>query len=283
MPLKSLIPMPGGGVGINSPKRYVRGYWVSPDPIVATVASGGNATITFPINTQGHFEWAYLMGASTGQFSLRIYDAQANRDLQNKPINSVTIVGSAPRPFHLPKPYWFNVGGSKREVSITVHDLSGATNDIRLVLYGRRLYHHDMPSDMADDFIRKFDAGPRLYSFFLVPKETKFDGSVVPVAAGAFETFMFEMDATADLEADKIMFSSTGSFTFALRDNDKNRTLATGIIASTMGLGVAEFPFFFGDSYMLERKKQLILEVTNTSGASNSIYATLAGKRMQLR
>jgi len=296
MPLATFIEVTGRnpdgsvrrGVKINPVKPFVRGYWMI-DPNNETVtlaaqgAAGDSATVRFNINSQGHFDWVYTMGVSTGAYSLEFYDAQSNRRLQNRPVNSLHIVGIATRPFRLPKDYFLDVGKSAREVSCVIRNLTGTQNLVRLVLYGRRFYHREMPEGMADEVIKSLAPKWNEYSFFLVPRETNMDGTVTAVGANARAVFMFDQDDNADFEVQKLMITSTGTFTFELRENDKRQVIATGAIDSTMGSGNSEFPFIFADTFLLERKKQLLLEVTDTSGNSNSIFATLAGKRMQYR
>jgi hypothetical protein len=277
------------GVSINPVKPYIRGYWQTPDAIPVTLAAlgapGDFTELRFEIDTQGHFEWAYIVGVSTGAFSLKFFDAQKQRLLQNRPVHSTTVMGLGNRPFRLPKPYFFDIGDSRREIICTIQNLTGTNNTIRLVLYGRRFYHKEMPPDMAISVVKDFEPDWREFAYFLAPKETNPNGTVTPVLALGSASFTFETDANADIECQKIMVASTGSFTFDLRERDKGggRILATGVIDSTMGLGNAEFPFLFGDTFLLERKKHLFLEVIDTSAEQNSIFATIAGKQMQYR
>src|SRR3972149_4567309 len=53
-------------VGIYEPKNHVRGYWLVSDPVTLTLAPGGQDTLRYLIDQQGHFDWAYLMGLATG-------------------------------------------------------------------------------------------------------------------------------------------------------------------------------------------------------------------------
>lgn len=273
------------GVGIYPPKNHVRGYWLTSDPVTVVLAPGASAELRYLVDQQGHFDWAYIVGKSDQPFTLDFFDGGAQRRLQNKPIHSVTIVGSGERPFRLPEPYFVDVGDSQREIIATVRNvLPGAvTNTIRLVLYGRRFYHREAPPDVSAEFTKRFAGGWRTYSYFLVPNETKGDGNVVPVAAGGTDTFTFESESGVDTDLHKLMVSSTGAFTFQLRERATNRTLSNGVIRSENGWGNAEFPFYLADSYLLERKLQLLFDVTDISGAPNSIYATMAGRRLQYR
>lgn len=274
------------GIIPNPPKAHVRGYWLVPTPVAdvaVTVAAGGSAELHFIIDTQGHFDWAYIIGTSTAPYTLDFFDAGSNRRLQNQPIHSTTIVGSAKRPFRLPEPYFFNVGDSQRDLIVTVRNVVPVTaeNVIRLALYGRRFYHKEAPPQVAKDLAEQFGGGWRTYSYFLTPKETKADGTVTAVAASGIASFTFDMDRNADTDLHKLMVASTGAFKFTIRERATNRFIMNGEVHSAMGWGNAEFPFYFADSYLLERDKQLLVDVTDLSAAENSIYLTMAGKRLQ--
>src|SRR3989304_1095985 len=170
-------------VGIYEPKNHVRGYWLVSDPVTLTLAPGGQDTLRYLIDQQGHFDWAYIMGVSDGPFTIEFFDGGAQRRLSNKPVHSVTIVGSGARPFRLPEPYFFDVGDNQRELVATIRNpVFGSTNTIRLVLYGRRFYHREAPPAVAKKFQQKFQSGWRTYSYFLVPNETEGDGDGVDVA-----------------------------------------------------------------------------------------------------
>jgi hypothetical protein len=270
-------------VGIYEPKNHVRGYWLVSDPITVTLAPGGQDTLRYLIDQQGHFDWAYILGTSDGPYTLSFFDGGTQRRLSNKPVHSVTIVGSGARPFRLPEPYFFDVGDNQRELEVTVMNPLFTENTIRLVLYGRRFYHREAPPAVAKKFQQKFQTGWRTYSYFLVPNETKADGDVDPVPALGSASFTFESESGIDTDLHKLMVDSTGAFTFQIRERATNRTLQNGIVDSVNGFGNAEFPFYFADSYLLERKMQLLLEVTDTSGAPNKIFATMAGRRLQYR
>ncbi len=280
------------GLAVNPIKPHVRGYWLA-DPNQASIAldasaganqAGPKGRLDFLIDSQGHFDWASIVGVSSGAFSLEFFDPSTNRLLQNRPVHSNTIVGVAARQFLLPEPYFFNVGDSQRVLQAVLRDLSGSTNTVRLNLVGRRIYHKEAPPDVALDLQKTFGQGGRTYAYFLTPNETKQDGTVTPVGANLTASFTFESDASADTEIKKLMAKSTGAFSFTIRERDTNRLLMpiNGNIHSQNGWGNAEFPYILPDTYLLERQKQLIVDVTDLSGSTNYIYMTMAARRLQL-
>jgi hypothetical protein len=271
-------------IGVNPVKQHVRGYWLVSDPLLFSLTvAAPTVELKFLIDSQGHFDWAYIVGKQDQPYFIQFFDPGTQRRLQNKPMHSTNVVGSGRRPFRLPEPYFFNVGDAQREVIVTVSRLAADVTDAQLVLYGRRFYHKEAPPDVGQEINRKFGEGWRTYSYFLMPKEYGNDGVPPVLAAGATTTFTFDMDNSADTDLHKIMAQSTGAFKFALRERDTNRTISNGTIHSTNGWGNAEFPFYFADSFLLERQKQLLCEITDLSGDDNSIFLTMAGRRLQYR
>lgn len=280
---------PVEGLGINPIKPHVRSYWLA-DPNQASIvlaASGGAnqagvvSELNFLIDFQGHFDWCSIVGVSTGAFLLEFFDPGSQRRLQNRPVHSNCIVGVAQRQFRLPEPYFFNIGDAQRQLKCYLRDLSGAPNTVRLNLIGRRIYHKEAPPDVALDLERLFGFGSRTYSYFLLPNETKSDGTVTPVVGNGSASFTFESDASADTEVQKLMVAATGAFTYTLRERATNRLLMPNPVHSQNGFGNAEFPFFYADSYLLERQKQLIMDVVDLSGSTNYIYPVMAARRLQ--
>jgi len=278
------------GLGVNPIKPHVRSYWLA-DPNQTSIvlpASGGVhqagavRELNFLIDFQGHFDWASIVGISTGTFLLEFFDPGSQRRLQNRPIVSDAIVGNAQRQFRLPEPYFFNIGDAQRQLKCYLRDLSGAENTVRLNLIGRRIYHKEAPPDIALDLEKIFGFGSRTYSYFLAPNETKSDGTVTPISANGTGSFTFESDASADTEIQKLMVNTTGAFSFTLRERATNRLLMPNPVHVDNGWGNSEFPFFFADTYLLERQKQVIMDVVDLSGSENHIYPVMAGRRLQL-
>ncbi len=280
---------PVEGLGVNPIKPHVRSYWLA-DPNQATIVlaasaganqAGARSELGFLIDSQGHFDWASIVGVSTGAFALEFFDPGTRRNLQNRPVHSSCIVGVGQRQFRLPEPYFFNVGDSQRQLMCYLRDLSGASNTVRLNLIGRRIYHKEAPPDVALDLQRIFGMGSRTYSYFLTPNEIRDNGTTPAVTGNGTASFTFESDASADTEIQKLMVSSTGAFSFTLRERDTNRLLMPNAVHSQNGWGNAEFPYFWADTYLIERQKQVIMDVTDLSGSTNYIYPVMAARRLQ--
>lgn len=275
------------GIAPNPIKQHVRPYWLTTDPVAVTLAGqgtpGDTVTLDFNIDTQGHFDWEYIVGSSDYAFTLEFFDPGKQRLLQNRPVHSNCIVGIGARPFKLPESYFFNVGQSQRSLQCKIRNLNSLPNVVRLTLYGRRFYHHECPPDIALEMVRKFERNERAHVYFLQPKEETLQGTMVAIAPGAAATYTFESDDSADTILTKLMYASTGVFNCLIRERSTNRTLMTRDIYSNMMWGNAEFPSFFADTYLLERMRQLLVTVTDLSGAPNTVFLTMAGTRLSYR
>lgn len=275
------------GFLINPVKERVRGFHIVSDPEVITLGPAGGVTATqealFRIDSYGHFDWVYIVGESTTIYTLEIFDPGRTRKLQNRPMVSANVVGTAQQPFRLPEPYFFQVGDARRELIVTFRNLFSAQPlDVRLALYGRKIYHKQAPPEVDLYMRQRIGDGERVYSYFLSPIEYDLDGTPVTVPAGGVTTFTFEGEANADSDIHKMMSVSTGSFTFAIRRESTDRMLYTGQVPGNLGTGTAQFPYYFPDTLFLERSKRLLMDVTNTSGANNTISVTMAGRVLQI-
>jgi hypothetical protein len=276
------------GLVINPVKPFVRGFWMpGMTPLGAAsvvLAANGSAELEFLVDFSGHFEWAYIMGVSTGVYSLKFFDVGRNRELQNRPIPSSLIVGSAQRPFRIPEPYFLNVGDSQRVVKCKILDLTGSQNTVRLVIYGRRWYHKEADPDVSVAMTQQLGEGDKPYSYFLAPSEadpTTGEGVVIP--ANGTQKFTFQSDAHSDTEITKWMGTAAGAATVTEFDNAKQKFLMNDVIDFQNCFGNAEFPFIPDDSLLLERQKYLIITVKDTSGAPNLVRLAAGGRRLTFR
>jgi len=275
---------------VNPMKGHVRPYYLLPKQPNTTLAlAGANAVgeLLFEVDLEGHFEWESLVTspqdapASLVQVVLNLFDAQKQRFLSNRPVHFQTIAAIVDRAFRLPEPYLFNVGDGIRTMNVLAKKLDSGSFTLNLAMLGRRYYHVESPPHIARKFDEVIGNDERAHVYFMTYKEVAGDGTPPVIAAGGQETFHFRADDDADSDLHKLMVpAGTGDFSFTLREADTNRQLSNGLISRQMGWGDAEFPFYFADTYLLGRSKELIFEVTNESGDDLQIFATIAGRRL---
>jgi hypothetical protein len=78
-----------------------------------------------------------ITGASTGEYSATLRTDSSDRILMPLPIHSSAMVGTAERPFPLPKPLLL---APNTTISFSITDLSNATNEIWFALWGFKIY-----------------------------------------------------------------------------------------------------------------------------------------------
>src|SRR3990167_3475519 len=265
-------------LGVAPVKRLIRPCWVSPAQGVVTLAADESEDLEFQFDIGGLFDWAYIVGVSTAPYTLTFYDFERRGLLQNAPIHSTAVVGSAMRPFRLPEPYFFNTRDGSRNLIVNVRNvLSADSNTIRLDLYGRRFDTSGADPQLISDVVGVMGGKERTNVRFMVPKETHEDGTIDPVAANGDATFTFEVDCYSATSIRKRMAPSTGAFDTTIQERDRAKRAWSSLpVHSSMCWGNAEFPFVESDSVVIERNEALIAKVTDLSGAENAIYPVLS-------
>jgi len=274
---------------VNPMKGHVRPYYLLPKPPTTLALAGANSVgeLMFEVDLEGHFEWESFITTpqdATGsltQVVLNLFDAQKQRYLSNRPVHFQTIAAIVDRAFRLPEPYLFNVGDGLRTLNVGVKKLDSGAFTLNLAMLGRRYYHVEAPPRVAEKFDQVIGGKERAHTYFLTYKEVQGDGTPPTLAPAASATWHFKADDDADSDLMKLMVpAGTGDFTFVLREADTNRQLSNGRISRQMGWGNAEFPFYFADTYLLGRSKELLFEVTSEDSSSIQIFATIAGRRL---
>jgi hypothetical protein len=282
--LPTFIYKGDGSVVINKLKAHVRSFWITSAPKAIVVPALGTVRqVPYVVDTQGHFEWAYLMSRQTSPaFTVNIFDPGTRRNLMNNPIHAATLLGTAQRPGMLVETYLLNTENAGRELQFDFTDLSGAPNTVETVLHGRRWYQNEAPPDVQADIRKKFQQRERTTAYWLTTK-------VSPIVLGAGGELinnlapLIEADDEADTEVFKLTASSTGPFEFRLRELASNRTLSNDFIRVESGFGTAQFPFVFQESLLIERNYDVAIDIRDVSGAPNTIFLTFWCRRLWYR
>jgi hypothetical protein len=110
-------------------------WYVFAPPQLAANAQGILNTIT--VDNDADFRIRWILGSSTGLFSLEIKDLYAGgAPWMPTPVNGENFMGTAQLPFVLPKPYPVYKGSS---LQAKFNDRSAAPNTIQLCLVGYKI------------------------------------------------------------------------------------------------------------------------------------------------
>lgn len=101
------------------------------------VGAGATGRASIKVSADAAFNSVYMTGTSSGAYSLFMRTDSSDRQLMDDAVHSATAVGTAERPFILPKPLLL---APNTTLSFSVQDLSGNANDIYFTMWGFKVY-----------------------------------------------------------------------------------------------------------------------------------------------
>lgn len=101
------------------------------------IPANGTRRASIKISADASFIATYIMGASDGEYTIFYRMDASDRQLMNIPIHSATGVGTAERPYILPKPLLLEANTT---ISFDLQDLSGADNEVYFTMGGFKVY-----------------------------------------------------------------------------------------------------------------------------------------------
>jgi hypothetical protein len=113
-------------------------------------------------------------------------------------------------------------------------------------------------------------------------REIFYDYALPPVAllGNASNTVGIVIDADADFQAIWLIASSTGTFNARFGDAATGRYFMSGLIANVNLFGTALAPFPMLPPYVFKRQGSITIDLTDTSGAPNTIQIVFSGKKI---
>jgi hypothetical protein len=100
------------------------------------------------------------------------------------------------------------------------------------------------------------------------------------LGAGLGADFILKPGNDAQFEVFKIATVQTGNFAWSLEDAKTFQTLMNGQVTVTNATGNALFPTLLSTPYILPSDKRFRLRVLDLSGAPNTIFFTLCGRKI---
>jgi len=101
------------------------------------LTAGGTGRASIKVSADAAFVTRYFTGSSTGNYQVFMRSDSSDRQLMDDPVHSSTIVGTAERPFDLPKPLLL---APNTTISFDLTDLSGAINEVYFTMCGFKVY-----------------------------------------------------------------------------------------------------------------------------------------------
>ena len=302
-PIPALILDADGHPQVNPLKKWVNPYTLVTDPGVITLAAGEvSQPIPMVIDGKGHFEIfdAFFASSQAAGFTVTLFDADSfggpdtrpilmNREVHVASIASgggatLPISGSFPastsggRPYRWPETFWMDVSSEKKGAMIVAvfRNLADAENTIRFELHGRRWYYMQAEEKVARRMEEIFRGRPKSLPYFWTTDEII---ALAPLAD--VQAFQMRLGDDAWSELHKLTVVATNqNFDFLLRETSSGRKFMDQAIRAALVFGSGEFPFILGESSILEPNMKLTAEFLYTAGATNTIWATFAGRKV---
>jgi len=285
--IRSLFENPDGSVlALNKQKLYEAPFHITPNAPNVGVPMNANqssAIVVCPVSGEGPAEIETLAIETTGvcQAYMHILDGDTPMALSNLPVHVSTIFGTGAQPFRLPQALYLD---EQRSLHVQFSDLSGAGNVARPAFHcGRYLKQLYDPS--MKEIRRRLDQR----NYVSVPYFYVLDTANVTVLGGAAGQATISIGTDHYFEVHKITGISTGRYTLNIVD------LATGEsfwdafggaqieVSDQLVVGSANFPYILQEPRLLTPGTKLLVTVTDTSAAPNTIVLTLSGLRLAAR
>jgi len=276
---------------LNPAKPFVKPAWFLPNnatalpatPYQVTLAAGGTSGV-IPVEFDegtGHGEIFALVSEHTGAYEVTITDQGRKYQLMDRPIHADTICGSAAQPFILPLTYFVSVREGTRQLSLNFTDLSGAPNDIRFAMLGRRWLHREAPADVLETFHQRFAQLDRSLLYFTTTKDPL--AAVAPGGAGTEFQVIAPSDAPLELMKLTAVTDPAGTpFEIELNEYGSGRSFSGDRLRvhSNLMFGTPNFPSIPFESFFLPRNFRLIGRIYNLGLGAADFYLTWTGAKI---
>ena len=116
---------------------YAFSFTLAPGGNLPALTALGTARPSIKITADAAMITTLITGTSTGEYSIFMRTDSSDRQLMQFPIHSAAMVGTAERPFPLPKPLLL---APNTTLSFDITDLSNAENEVYFTIWGFKVY-----------------------------------------------------------------------------------------------------------------------------------------------
>lgn len=254
-------------IEIDKFSKYIRPYDLVVDPYNADskidVSANGTADGSMSNDNSGIIDIRGLTASSTNlNYKIKILDNSSNQQLSNQAIHAQAIIGTGKKPFPV-FPFIINEGQS---YSVSVEDLSGASNEIRPCFKGYK-YFCDVKKYLSPAYL---EALSKSYFFIYTTRED------IKLSADqkGFRSSI-KINSNHDFIAKHISFYSTGNFLIRISSN--NSIMSNGWMHSSCISGSAKDSYRYTQNVKFERTEVIEVEINNLESSDNEIYLAISG------
>lgn len=255
-------------------------------PIVVP-ANGRNRTAITPLPDQGgagDTEFYYWVAQSTASFAVMITNmTMGQTKLMNQPVEGTLLFGTDMSwPGRLLQPI-FVVATNSLDFELT--DLSGSSNTIYLSAEGCQIVDPMNTLGMSSAQIRGAMRNPNVTPYWL----TFDNGATVTATASTTTEFTMTVPSDADFNAWSLGIRATtpASLTVEIFEGNRRRLqnntpiLArqiASVTGQTASLNAASVPLIFPFTHTFQRKTQVIVRLTESSGSNQTVSMAWGGQ-----
>lgn len=240
----------------------------------------GDQTFSMGISGEGPASIYALGLKSTSSFKVKFLVAEGDRQryICNTAVHSSTVFGSGQLPYPLPEPLFID---ELRQLFLEVSDVSGSANTLYPVAHASRA-----TSEMVDPALTLSRKRQEDKQFLSVPYFYTFDNGAVTLSANQSVEKEITIGPEAHFWLRQLSYASTGRFSLDIIDANKGESIISapqGVhynLPADLILGSGNYPWTFSEPIFVMTKQQLVVKLTDLSGASNTVYLTLGGRAL---
>lgn len=284
-----------GELTINGMKQFVRPFWLTTDApneeLDLAAVAGNQALAAINVDGEGPVEARTFLLESDRFTAVGDHEALVEisaeggkKSLMNNPIHANTICGTPGLPLVLPEWLFLHANAP---LTFRAQNIFANANSLRFAMGARRMYPLSTADASLNDLVQEMSDRAQWTMLYFMTTSEEIDG--LTVAAGATDYF-FEVEADAYYEVfriaavcyDETLGTMTGTFDFDLFDSPSGRKLHSGPLSNQLAVGTAQLPYICPDSWLIQPKQRVKIEVTNTTPTGNPIdlYFTLLGRKI---
>jgi hypothetical protein len=218
-------------------------------------------------------------GTPNANWSVMLRQIGQTRELSNFPIHVRTMFGTAQFPALLKEPLFM---ASQDILQCNLQKLAGGATNVRLYLGGCEYYtwSPDLLSfpearQHVHGRVRKWMNRSRYIHPYWVTTDTP-----VVLGANANTTVTIRPGESSQFEAFTMACISTGNFGLEMKEVKTGTSIMNGQITQTNALGNALLPTLLPCKYLIPGGHYFSLRIEDLSGAPNTIYLTIAGRKI---
>ncbi len=212
-------------------------------------------------------------------WSVQLKQIGQTRELCNFPVHVRTMFGTAQFPAVLKEPLFM---ASQDILQCNLQKLGGGATNVRLYLGGCEYYtwSPDLLSfpearQHVHERVRKWMNRSRYIHPYWVTTDTP-----VVLAPNGITTVTIRPGESSQFEAFTMAVVSTGNFGLEMKEVKTGTSLMNGQITQTNALGNALLPTILPCKYLVPGGNYFSLRFEDLSGAPNTIYLTIAGRKI---